>query len=40
MNYYFSIENDEGEVIYETVSPTWEMLEEKYGAWERSQKTV
>ena len=36
MKYFLSIENDMDEVIYETVAPTLEILEERIGQWERS----
>lgn len=37
MTYVLYIENDTGETLTKIVSPTFEMLSEKVGAWERSQ---
>jgi len=38
MKHYYSIENEEGEVIFETVAPTFEMVEERVAQFIRARQ--
>lgn len=40
MKFYFHAEDDDQNPIAEFTAPTIEMLEEKIGAWERSQELL
>lgn len=36
MKFFLTIEGENDEVLLETTAPTFEMLSEKIGAWERA----
>lgn len=35
--FYLTVENDQNETLLEITAPTFEILSEKVGAWERSR---